>query len=211
MKKLLLSTAALLGLSIPALAQVNTVPQVGLNTNTLRQNTYSAVFTGLVPAASATDIFCLNGSATKDIHVIRVEISGTAGTLITTPVTLLRRVSLDTGTAATATYVPGIVPLYIANPTATASVTGYNTTGGNPTIVDTTPTYYRVGEVTLGVSGTTAAPADHLVWRFGSDVDNYAQRLIIGAGNTTKQLCLNLGAVSVTTGALYGQIDWMEY
>ena len=44
MKKLLLSTALMLGLMAPAIAQgVNTVPQVGLNIANLRQPTYSAM------------------------------------------------------------------------------------------------------------------------------------------------------------------------
>jgi hypothetical protein len=84
MKKLL-SLALLLGLMAPALAQVNVVPQVGVNSNTITRATYSASAVGLVPAASGTDLFCISAGTSKNVSIKRITIGGTAGTAITTP------------------------------------------------------------------------------------------------------------------------------
>lgn len=221
MKKLLASIfglALILGAVLsphPARAQaancgVNYVPVIGVNCDNIRKNSYTAVLLSLVPAASATDFFCISGSSSRTVTLRRIELSGTAGTLVTTPIVLVHRVSLDTGTAAAATYVKTGGQLNSLNPAATATVVGYNTTGGNPTIVDTSPTYIRNSVVTLGVSGTTAAPADRLVWNFGTQTDAYSQGLSIPSGATAQQYCLNLNAVSVSSGVIAASMEWTE-
>src|SRR5450631_1441393 len=107
MKRFLLALGFLLGFTALAGAQVNYTPQAGVVSGILKQPSYSAVSIGLVPAASATDIFCISGSTTKNVSIKRISISGTAGTLVTAPFTLLRRVSLDTGgTPASTTALP---------------------------------------------------------------------------------------------------------
>ena len=111
MKNLLISTALLLGLATPALAQVNFVPQVGVINAVVKQNTYTATAVKLVPAASATDIMCLNGSTSKNIHLREVPISGRAGTAINTEVLVNLNHSLDT--AGTPTIV-NVSPLAAA-------------------------------------------------------------------------------------------------
>src|SRR5258705_3594725 len=100
MKRLLLTCALVGALAAPAAAQVNVVPQVGLTTAYLGRQTYSAGFIGLVPAASATDVICLAGSATKTVKLQNIRLSGTASTLVTLPVTLVRRVTVATGGTA---------------------------------------------------------------------------------------------------------------
>src|SRR6266404_1530397 len=105
MKKFLAPFWALLilGLLAPASAQVNVVPQTGVTTAYLLRQSYSAAFLGLVPAASTTDLICISGAAGKTIRLQNIKISG-SGSVISIPVTVLRRVSLDTGgTAATTT------------------------------------------------------------------------------------------------------------
>ncbi len=199
-----------LGASVPALAQVNTVPQVGVNSANIRTQTFTASLLALVPAASATDFFCISGSSTKNVHVRAWDVSGTAGTLVTTPIVLVRRTSLNTGTAATSTYMKAAARMVSTNGAPTATVVAYNTTGGNPTIVDSSPVYLRTGALTLNLSGTTAAPSDHLNWRFGTAIDAYNQSADIPSGSTAQQLCLNLNAVSVSSGVLYGNIEWTE-
>lgn len=210
MKRFLLAGVALTTLVGVAAAQVNVVPQVGVNSANVRAQTYSATLLSLVPAASATDIFCISGSATKTIHVRRIELSGTASTLVSTPIVLVHRSSKDTGTAATSTYVKTGGKLASTNGAATATVVGYNSTGGNPTIVDSSPTYIRTAALTLGISGTTAAPVDRLVWDFGTGIDAYDQGLDLIKGGTTQQYCINLNAVSVNAGVLQGYMEWTE-
>ena len=221
MKKLFLSTVLALGWFAapiaPAQAQtapsscgVNFNPVVGVNCANIRQPTYVVAMTGLVPASAATDFFCIggpSGTATKNIHIRRWQVSGVATTLVTTPVLLIRRPTADTGTAATVTYVSLVHGYNVSNPTNTATVVGYNSTGGNPTVV--AGVNYGAREITLPVSGTSAMPSDQQIWRFGTPVDSYEQGLDITKGQTV-QYCLNLNGATIAGGALYGEIEWTE-
>jgi hypothetical protein len=207
MKNRILGAALAALLSTSALAQVNVVPQIGLNTANLRQNTYIATIHGLVPAAATTDMFCISGSTTKTIKISRIELSG-SGTIGSSPVYLKHNSALDTGTVAVAaTYGPIAYPQVSSNPTATAVVRAYNTTGGNPTIGGTA-TFYRGGNLTISPTATTTFAQDRLVWNFGTAVGMYNQQPTIPP-STTEQFCLNLGASSLTA-VLEGSIEWTE-
>ena len=197
--------AALLATS--ALAQgVNTVPQVGMISSILKVPTYTATSVALVPAASATDIFCISPGTSKNIAVRRVAIGGTAGTAITTRFLLYRRVSLDTGgTAATSLALPVAVPLYPSDPASTATLTAYT---ANPTVVDSSPSL--MGAMTVDLPLTSAAGgAIHVERHWGSSVDMFNHGLIL-AKNTTQQLCINLNGVSVSSGVLTINMEWQE-
>ena len=201
MKKLLL--ALLLGISSPALAQVNTVPQVGLITSVLRNPTYSAVSVGLVPAASATDIFCISGSATKSVAVRQIVISGTAGTAITTPVVLLRRVALDTGgTAATGLALPVAATNSSGDTAATAVLTAYT---ANPTINDSSPSLLQGPAVSFATTTTANQPT---ILKSGTQVDLFTKGWDLHGA--AQQLCLNLNGASVSSGVLALSIQWTE-
>lgn len=206
MKRILLSALGLLALGTSALAQVNVVPQVGVESGIVKQATYSAASVGLVPAASATDIFCISGSSTKNISIKRISISGTAGTLVTAPFTLLRRASLNTGgTAATTTALPIASPNLSSDAAASAVLTAYT---ANPTIVDTSPLYFRSATLSLNTTSALVA-APRLVWEFGEAVGTFSRGLDI-LKNTAQQVCINLNAVSVTSGLLNIDITWVE-
>ena len=203
LRRLLTSLAALSFLCSAALAQVNVVPQVGVNSANIRQNTYGAISVGLVPAASATDIFCISGSASKTVTVRRILISGSAGTAITTPFVLLRRVSLDTGgTPATGIALPVAGRFSSINAAATAVLTAYT---ANPTINDSSPTYVAAVAVSVPVT-TSQALFTELI--FGSRIDAYDQGLDLRGA--AQQLCLNLNAASISSGVLAISIEWIE-
>lgn len=206
MKRTLLALALIGGLTLPTFAQVNVVPQVGVTSGIVKQATYSAVSIGLVPAASATDIFCISGGTTKNISIKRMSISGTAGTLVTAPFTLLRRVSLDTGgTAATTTALPVASANFSTDAAATAVLTAYT---ANPTIVDASPLYFRTATLSLPTTSALVS-APRLVWEFGEAVGEFSRGLDI-LKNTAQQVCVNLNAVSVTSGLLNIDITWVE-
>lgn len=207
MRKFLFGLAIWLGALASAVAQVNVVPQIGVSSASIRQQTYSAISRALVPAASATDIFCIGGSSTRSIGIHRIEISGTAGTLVNAPFTLVKRVSLDSGgTAATTTALPVASTHVAGNAASTASLIAYT---ANPTINDTSPLYYRSSWVALP---TTAAGTvqNSIIWEFGTFISAYDQGLGILAGTTTTQYCINLNAVSVSSGVLDISIEWIE-
>lgn len=205
MKRFLLSLVVLTALVGAASAQVNVVPTVGVTSGIVKQVTYSASSIGLVPASAATDIFCISGSATKSISIKRLEVSGIAGTAISVPVTVLRRVSLDTGgTAAVTTALPVATPNESTDPAATATLIAYT---ANPTIVDTAPVYPRSTYVSLPV--TTGNVASQ-VWVFGEEVGWFTKALNIPKASTTQQYCVNLNATTITTGSLNLSISWVE-
>lgn len=217
MKKLLLSTVLALGwfaapvashAQTPANCGVNFTPVVGVNCANIRQATYIATINALVPVAAATDFFCISGATSapqKAIHIRRVEISGKATTLITTPISFRRLSVPDTGTLSTAVSGPrGYNP---ANPTSTAVIAAYDSTGGNPTSTGTSA-LFKLGELTLGVSATSNN-TDRLVFQFGTPVDAYSQGIDIPVASTN-QFCLNAGAATIAGGALYGYIEWSE-
>lgn len=206
MKRTLLIGALLGALCAPAFAQVNVVPQVGVESGIVKQATYSAASIGLVPAASATDIFCISGGATKNISIKRISISGTAGTLVTAPFTLLRRVSLNTGgTAATTTALPIASQNFSTDANATAVLIAYT---ANPTIVDSSPLYFRSATLSLNTTSALVA-APRLVWEFGEAVGTFSRGLDI-LKNTAQQVCINLNAVSVSSGLLNIDMTWVE-
>ena len=200
----LLLGAALIA-AFPALAQVNQVPQVGVTSGFVAKTTYSAAFIGLVPAASATDVICLAGSATKTIKLQSIRLSG-SGTAISIPVTLIKRVSADTGgTAGSTTANPAntISSRNSANATATAVPIAYT---ANPTIVDTTPTYVDSAE--LGVVATTVGLiGSQLFFEYTKDTNNLAQQPTLRG--VAEQLCINLNATS-PTALLNGTLTWTE-
>lgn len=201
-----LSALAALGLALfssGAMAQVNVVPQVGLNTANLRQNTYGAVSVGLVPAAAATDFFCISGSATKTVIIHNILLSGTAGTAITTPFVMLRRIALDTGgTAAVGIALPVAAKFDSTTAAATAVLTAYT---ANPTINDASPSLLSAPAVYIPVTTTGVGPTPNA---FGTDSDMYDQGLVLRGA--AQQLCLNLNGVTITSGVLATSIEWTE-
>lgn len=207
MKKLFLALGLLLGLVLPAAATctVNTVPQVGVICDISRNPTYSATSVGLVPAASATDIFCISAGATKSISIRKIEIGGTAGTAVTTPFLIYQRSALGTsGTAATGLALPVAVPLNSNDPASTATLTAYT---ANPTVA-ATPLLMDAVLVDLPV--TTAAggvTANELT--YGTSVDAFSKGLDI-IKNTTQQICLDLNGVTVSSGVLVINMQWQE-
>lgn len=204
MKRFLLSALLGLGLIAPAFAQVNTVPQTGLTLGTLRVPTYAAYSVGLVPAASATDIFCISPSTSKNISIKKITVSGTAGTAITTPVLIYRRASLDSGgTAATGLALPVGVPLNTTDPATGATLTAYT---ANPTVNDSNPVL--LGAVSVSFAVTTTANAPNTMY-YGEAYDQFSRGLDLQK-NTTQQICLNLNGVSISSGVLAVGIEYHE-
>jgi hypothetical protein len=208
LKKLLLGAVAGMLLASSAEAQVNAVPQFGVNTENLRHNTFSAISVALVPAASATDVWCISAGASKNIYLEAINISGTAGTAVTTPVVLLRRnTALDSGgTAATGLALPvGGGHNYSQNGTSSAVLTAYT---ANPTVNDASPTYLRAAELALPTSSATLT--QNLLFPIGTAASEYDQEFILAKG-TTQQICINLNGTSVSSGSLVIWAEWAEY
>ena len=211
-KKLLLATVVGVAFATSAFAQqlpINAISQNGINVGNVRYYTYSAVSSGLVPvAAGATDFFCINASATRNVYITNLGVSGTATTAVTAHLQLLRRQTLDTsGTAATGIALPvGSSESSAATSAApTAALTAYT---ANPTINDASPTYMR--SAVLALPTGVAAMSPTLEWSFGTAVGEYNSEFILQKG-TTQQACLNLASTAITGGNLETWIEWLEY
>ena len=204
MKRSLALLASLLCAS-SALAQVNSVPQTGVNVANTRQQTYVGTSIGLVPAAAATDVFCIAASPTRTVAIRRIEISGLAGTAIAVPFTILRRAALDTGgTAATGTALPVAGLMNTTNAASGATLTAYT---ANPTINDASPALLR--SQTLVVPTAATPSPDQILWYFGTYNDQYDQGIDLVKG-TTQQMCVNLNGSTISTGLLYIDVEWVE-
>jgi hypothetical protein len=191
--------------STTAIAQVNVVPQVGVSSAVITRNTYSSVALALPPAASATDIACIAGSSTKTVYVDKITISGTAGTLVSAPFTLVRRASVDSaGTAGTTTanWANNIAKNDTSAPTATATLISY---AANPTINDTAPDYIASDYLTLPVT-SAGTSIDPIVWAWPNT--SFSQRPTLRG--IAQQFCINLNAVSVSSSLLHLSIQWTE-
>lgn len=201
-----LGGVALLATLLSAQAQ-NFVPQIGLTTGYLSKNTYSAAFVGLVPAAAATDVVCIAGSAGKIIRLSKVVLTGSAGTMVGLPVSVVRRILVNTGgTVGTTTANPAnnVALLDTAQPAATAVLVSYT---ANPTNNDVAPVYASSDTLVLP---TTAAPTGQrqLIFDYGLYYDTLAQNPTLRGAN--QQFCLNFGGATVTAGLLNGYIKWTE-
>lgn len=167
-------------------------------------NTFTATSSGLVPPASATDVSCLIGSATRTVRVTRVAVSGTAGTLVTLPIALVKRSTANTlGTGATGGAAP--VAMAVATTqsvtTATASPTAWTV---SPTLGTTLGTPY-VATLTVPVT-SAGTSSSQWVWNAGG---RGGARGIVLVG-VTQLLCVNLNAISISSGLLYISWEWTE-
>lgn len=207
MKRILLTLALVGGLSSPAFAQcvavggVNSVPQVGVNClSEPTVDTYAATGIAIVPAASATDIACITGSATKIIRVQVIRVVGT-GTAITIPVVITKHASANTGgTATTGSAIP--VPYALDSTDAAASATTVAYTA-NPTIADSTPGF--IDTQFLGLAATTTSTAGNVTFNYGDR--NFMEAPTLRG--VAQQLCVNLNGTS-PTASLTVSFRWTE-
>lgn len=212
MKRFLLASTFLLAATLGANAQcvsaggVNSVTQIGINCQSEPLvPSFAAAGYGIVPAASATDVACITGSATRVVRVQSVRVSGTAGTLVSLPVILTKHTVANTGgTAAATTALPVPVSLDTGTATtasATATTTAYT---ANPT-VDSTALILDGQVVSLN---TTSALVNGTQAFFDFKSRNFVEAPTIRG--VAQQICVNLGAISVTSGLLAISFTWTE-
>ena len=209
MKRFLLALSTLALAASAAFAQVNVVPQEGVQTAYLPKATFSAAFFGLVPVTTAsTDQICIAGSAAKTIKLQRLTIWGTTATANqTVALSLVRRASADTGgTAASTTANPAntIAKRDTTSAAATATLVSYTAA---PTIVDTSPTYIETQMLTMSlvVSTLGAFPVD---FNYGTDVGNLVNPPVLRGAN--QQLCVNNATALTNASSWSGMIQWTE-
>jgi hypothetical protein len=211
MKRLLLASTLLAGLGCaPAFAQVPCIGVGGVNNinvpgvSCLQEpavNSYAATSLGLASAASATDIACLSGAANIVVRVKQIRVSGSAATLVTVPVSILKRASLNTGgTPATGNALPVAYPLDSGFTAAKATPTAWTT---NPTIVDTSP---GILDTALSIFNLTSTAGNGST-TFTFDTDRLTSIVLRKA---TEAICVNFNSTTVSTPVENVEFRWSE-
>lgn len=172
----------------PAVEQVNTEGQ---------KATYSVV-AAVVPAATATDVLTISGSASKTIRVLRFGVSGSATTAASFLMQLIKRSAADTGGTGAAVTAAAMDS---TNAAATSVVTNFSV---NPAGLGAVVAPVRSAYVGLtGTSGLVGGTIQEWIFSTAND-----QALVLrGAAQI---LALNLGGVTITGGALSVWVEWSE-
>lgn len=210
MKRLALSLGLWLALTTLASAQcvsvggINSVPVPGIVCGSEPVvTTYGATSVGLVPASTATDVACITGSAAKTVRLQYVRVSGSAGTLISVPVTITKHAVANTGgTAATSTALPVPYTLDTANVAVTATTTAYT---ANPTITDAAAGIIDSDIVGMSTAGT-ALSGNAVI--FDYTARNFLQAPVLRG--VAQQVCVNFNATTISSGVVNVTFRWTE-
>ena len=160
--------------------------------------TYSTSITGLVAAATPTDIFTISGSASKVVRITRISISATQNTSGARDVLLIKRSAVNTG--GTSTSLSG-VPHDSASPGDTVTVLAYT---ANPTSLGAAVGTVRSRRIQLLAANVTN-PLESIIWEFG----NRPSQAMVLRG-TSQILAINLNAVTSSNNLFDIDIEWTE-
>ena len=157
--------------------------------------TYRTAFV-VAPAATATDIFQLIGSASKTVEVTRIRITGTQITTGQVAFYIKKRSTANTGGTSSAAT---LVPLLSTDAAATAVGAIYT---ANPTTGTT------VGDVAVRLVPIVAAASlgDQEV---NIDFGERGRPLILSG--VAQAMAINLNGVTITSGSLVITIEFTEY
>ncbi len=157
--------------------------------------TYRTAFV-VAPAASATDVFQLIGSATKTVEITQIIISGTQTTGGLVDVYIKKRSTANSGgTSSASTNVPMISTDAVA--TAVGAIYTANPTTGT-TVGD-------VAIVTAAVGATTSTDDNIAIIDFGTRGKALA---LVGVAQA---MAISLNGVTLTGGSLKIMIEFLEY
>ncbi len=199
--KLLLAGAVLATVALAAQAQVpgvNSTLQAVFTLaydNSTMKPTYSSTAI-VVPAASATDICMITGSATKNIRVRRLFISGVASVVQTEEIGVVKRSTANTGGAGS---IGVAVPYDSSSAAATALVEFFTTNPTLGTLIGAIADF----DITWGnlSTGVGSAVTQILFGQLGSPV------VLRGAA---QQLSVNLNGNSLVSGKVSCTWEWTE-
>lgn len=197
---LVAAVASLLSMALLAQAQspgVNSTLQNVYNlvyeASTVKPS-YSATVAGAAPAASATDVCTLTGSATRTIRVRRIIYTGNVTTAVAEPISIVKRSTASTGGAGS---VLAKASYDSANPASTVALAEVWTT--SPTV----GTY--VGTIADIVTPLAASPAitPAVTFMYGT----LAQPLVLRG--VAQSLSVNLSGVT-HSGTFGCTFEWTE-
>lgn len=163
-----------------------------------KEQTYSAAVVDITVANVATDIFTIQGSATKKIKIVHISINGIQQNISKVTVLLVKRSTLNTGGTSTDRTA---VPHSSLNAAATGIVKAYT---ANPTVGNLVGTI-QAEKVTFGsANGSNISDAD-LIFEFGRAPE---QEIILE--NQNELLAVNLNGQTLSGNLLTLDIRWTE-
>lgn len=163
--------------------------------------TYSATSASFSAAATPTDVFIINGSASKTIRIVSMRFNSLVGTALVKAVSLIKRSTANSGgTAVTTTIVP-----HDSNNSAATAVAQHYT--ANATLGNTVGT---VNNVQLffpaAATATSNAPILELL---PIDLTTGLPQPIVLRG-TGEGLAINLNSSAATHTVCFAGVTWTE-
>lgn len=164
------------------------------------RTTFSAGVVGLVPAASATDIFTISGSSIpgRKVKVLRIEVSGIATAAAAIPFSIVKRSTANTG--GTATNPAAVAHEAITGLSASATVTAYTANPTTGTLVGVVQA--KRGTLLTAAAGTPASPTP-----FDFTTPNSKFPTLNGP---TEVLALNFNGTTAAGNSLDIFVTWSE-
>lgn len=162
--------------------------------NSTMKPTYSAGRSGIVAAASPTDICVLQGSSSKTLKIRRVMFGGLSTGVVAEPVLLVKRTTANVGGTSTLADVTAYDTASAAS-AATLRVYTANSVLGTPVAEFADP---------LIVFGTIAAPVAPTYLVYG----DLGQPIVLRG--TSQYLAVNLGGFAPSSGTISCWFEWTE-
>jgi hypothetical protein len=166
------------------------------------RETYGATQKSLVPAASATDVFTITGSASKTVYIHKIIVTGNRTAHAHDLIVLIKRSTANSGgTSSTLTS----VSYDSTNAAATAVVRSYT---ANPTLGTAVGEIYakRVSFPVQTPSNAQGNGGSVNPWQWiYSDI---GQPIVLRG--TSQVLAVNLNAVTIAGGNIQCSIEWSE-
>jgi len=173
------------------------MPQESINIPPARLSFMAAV-SGLVPAASATDIFTITGRAGRLITINQVQLSGIATAATAVPISIIKRSTANAGGTSGAVTA---VNMDTGNPLASgATVRSYTASPTPGTAVGTISTARMILSTASASVGTSP-----IVFGF--------ERMFMKAPtlrDATESICINYGGATAAGNSLDISISWTE-
>lgn len=176
------------GSTQPVTGTVTAIPADGV------KSAYTAVVKGVVPAAAATDVFTIIGSATKIVRIRDFVLFGaqTVGSIV--PINIIKRSTANTGGTSTAGTA---IPFSSTDAGATAVVSAYT---ANPSALGTS-----LGN--LSFETPFLAILQDQLFEYNFNLVPYQVYTLNSAAET---IAINLGGATVTGGNLALKMTWTE-
>lgn len=196
MRKLLL-----LGILVALLSPVGALAQQQVAvTQPLTLPTYAAGVVGQANS-SASDVMCINGSATKKVYVKKIRVSAIASAAVTQDISVVKRSTADTCSAGCTPTTLTNVPLDSLNGVATATVTTYSSSSGQ--VVGNAVGTIRSQKHAIGTASSTAIGPSPVLFDFFSHL---AQPVVLRS--VSEGICV---VVASTAGGSWDlDVEWVE-